>query len=90
MINREDLQRRTFFTPLNGTEFLTDRSHTVTVGTTQYIYLGFAYPGSGENDPVWLIKRIALFEDGSTATLFANGLATFNQVWTDHATLNYI
>ncbi|MBF0181860.1 MAG: hypothetical protein HQM03_17725 [Magnetococcales bacterium] len=89
MMNHEELLRRKFSTTVDGLAMLTDRSNTVMDGTTQYIYLGFAYPGSAESDPVWMIKRIAIFADGTTATLFVGGLATFDQVWADHATLAY-
>ncbi|MEO5332907.1 MAG: hypothetical protein H7839_12860 [Magnetococcus sp. YQC-5] len=89
MLNHEELQTRKFPTPMEGQTFLTDRSHTVMDGTTQYIYTGMAYPGSDESDPVWMIKRIAILADGSTATLFANGQGTFDQVWDNHASLTY-
>ncbi|MBF0295533.1 MAG: hypothetical protein HQL96_10120 [Magnetococcales bacterium] len=89
MMNYKELQNRKFSTAVDGLAMLTDRSHTVMDGTTQYIYLGLAYPGSAESDPVWLIKRVAILADGTTATLFVDGLATFNQVWADHATLTY-
>ncbi|MBF0440161.1 MAG: hypothetical protein HQL93_13720 [Magnetococcales bacterium] len=89
MLNQTELLERKFSTSMDGHAYLTDRSMTVVDGTTQYIYLGVAYPGSSENDPVWMIKRIAVFADGATATLFAGGQATFDQVWADYANLTY-
>ncbi|MBF0628211.1 MAG: hypothetical protein HQL91_08310 [Magnetococcales bacterium] len=89
MINANDLQSRKFATSMDGQELLTNRSHTIQDGTTQHIHLGFAHPGSDPLEPVWLVKRITILADGSTATLFAGGEAQFNQVWDDHATLNY-
>ena len=74
---------------LNSKNLLTTRTASVTVDTTEYIYLGSADPGRNESDPAWLIQRTALYADDTTATLFANGKVTFDQVWTDRATLSY-
>lgn len=90
MLNQTELQRRHFSTSMDGSLFLTDRTSTAMDGTTQYIYMGFAHPGSDETDPVWMIKRIAILADGSTASLFVNGHGTFDQVWNDHASLTYV
>ncbi|MBF0380681.1 MAG: hypothetical protein HQL69_06670 [Magnetococcales bacterium] len=74
---------------LDSKTLLTVRTTSVTVDTTQYIYIGRADPGSDEANPVWLIQRTAINSDESTATLYANGKIAFNQAWTDRATLNY-
>ncbi|MBF0401964.1 MAG: hypothetical protein HQL80_02530 [Magnetococcales bacterium] len=90
MISIHDLQARNLPIMLDGNQFLTNRTQTVTSGVVQYIYQGFAYPGSAENAPAWMIQRTTVAADGSTATLFADGQAVFNQVWTDRANLNYL
>ncbi|MBF0453270.1 MAG: hypothetical protein HQL72_00460 [Magnetococcales bacterium] len=74
---------------LSGKNLLTTRTDSTTVDSTDYIYMGSADPGSSESDPVWLIQRTALFADGSTATLFANGRVTFDQLWSNRAALTY-
>ncbi|MBF0213424.1 MAG: hypothetical protein HQM00_07660 [Magnetococcales bacterium] len=89
MLNPLELQNRKFATAMDGHHLLINRTHTVTEGTTQYIYMGYAYPGSGENDPVWMIKRVAIAADGSSSTLFAGGEARFNQIWSDYTSLSY-
>ncbi|MBF0272498.1 MAG: hypothetical protein HQL98_10585 [Magnetococcales bacterium] len=89
MLNPDDLQSRKFASAMTGQDLLTSRSSSITDGTTQYIYLGMAYPGSEESDPVWMVKRIAVDANGDTATLFAGGQAQFNQAWTDRAALSY-
>lgn len=89
MLSPEELKSRKFATTLAGEDLLTNRSHAVMEGSTQHFYLGYAYPGSGEADPVWMIKRVSLFEDGTTATKFAAGEARFDQAWSDHASLTY-
>ena len=74
---------------LDGKKLLTSRSASVTVDTTNYIYIGTADPGSSESDPVRLIQRTALYADNTTAILFANGRAAFDQAWADRSALSY-
>ncbi|MEO5347954.1 MAG: hypothetical protein H7834_16495 [Magnetococcus sp. YQC-9] len=90
MFSVEALQSRKFATAIDGRDLLANRTRTVTDGSIQHIYMGFAYPGSDENDPVWLIKRITVLADGSTATRFAAGEAQFTHAWSDHASLTYV
>ncbi len=89
MINRNELQRRDFPAVMDGGKFLTTRTAKVVDGATQHIYLGYAFPGSAEGDPVWMIQRVTVAADESTATLFVDGQASFNQVWANHASLLY-
>ncbi|MBF0613989.1 MAG: hypothetical protein HQL92_02410 [Magnetococcales bacterium] len=89
MLNAHDLQNRTFVTMLESKELLTSRTSVSENGEVQYIYSGSAYPGSAEHDPVWLIKRIALHADGTSALLFAGGDALFNKAWSDRVSLVY-
>jgi hypothetical protein len=89
MFNKEELKARRLPIALDGALFLTTRSVTVVTGATQTIYQGFAYPGSSEATATWLIQRTTVTADGSTATLFADGHALFDQVWTDYASLSY-
>ncbi len=89
MINQNELQQRTFPTAMDGSLFLTARTAKVVDGSTEYNYIGLAHPGSNESGAVWMIQRVMIQADGSTATLFANGAALFDQVWSDHASLSY-
>ena len=89
MINRNELQRRDFPVVMDGGHFLTTRTVTIMEGGTQYIFLGYAHPGSSETDPVWMIQRVAISSDDSTTTLFAGGHALFNQVWADRTGLTF-
>lgn len=89
MINRKELEQRKIPTMLDGASFLSARTATVMEGTTQLIYIGSAYPGSTEADAVWMIQRVSIAADESTATLFADGEATFSQIWDNRESLNY-
>jgi hypothetical protein len=74
---------------LNSKSLLTNRTASTTVDTTEYIYVGNADPGSSTSNAVWLVQRIAVYADGTTATLFANGTVAFDQIWDDRTTLTY-
>ncbi len=89
MISANDLQKRNI--PLTGRldAFLTARTEKVMDGTTAIFYLGSAHPGSAESAAVWVIQRVSIYGNESTDTLFANGKATFDQVWDDRASLSY-
>ena len=89
MISANDLQRRTFPAVMDGGTFLTVRTAKVIDGGTEYIHIGSAHPGSAESAAVWMIQRVTINADESTATLFAGGQATFDQVWADRASLSY-
>lgn len=89
MINRTELEKRDFRSVMDLKAFLTSRTSTAMDGTTQHIFIGYAYPGRSEDDPVWMIQRVAIFANESTATLFADGQTRFNQVWSNHASLTY-
>ena len=89
MINQNELQRRNFQTTMDSASFLTARTASVMEGATQHIYIGSAHPGSNESDPVWMVKRVSIFVDESTTTLFADGQADFKQVWSNRASLSY-
>lgn len=60
----------------------------------QPVYVGFAEPSSGKDEPVWKIMK--LLYDGNndlTDRLWAlspvSNKAMFDQVWNDRASLNY-
>ena len=89
MFNHKELQERKLPVALDGAQFLTSRTATVTDGATQTIYIGSAIPGSAEGAAVWMIQRVSMTDDGATATLFAGGEAVFNQVWADRTSLDY-
>jgi hypothetical protein len=52
-----------------------------------YTYVGLAAAGSTDASASWQIKRYdsATFSNG----MYANGVTTFNQVWTNRASLSY-
>lgn len=90
MISKTDLQRRDIPVTMNGLDFLTSRTSKSTEGDTQHTYIGYAYPGTKEGERGWMIQRISEFADESSATLFVNGNAQFNQIWADRETLVYL
>lgn len=52
-------------------------------------YVGEALPGTSESAPSWRIKRIT--ETGSDVNIeWADGAATFTQVWDDRVSLSYL
>lgn len=89
MFNEEELQGRNFPYMMEGGQFLTTRTSTEMVGDSQYYYMGYAHPGSAEGDPVWMIQRVIIAANESTATLFGGGQALFNQIWANRVTLAY-
>ncbi|WP_130471602.1 hypothetical protein [Candidatus Magnetaquicoccus inordinatus] len=89
MYNKKDFQTRKLPTTLDGMLFVTLRVSQSTTGNGQLIYQGYAFPGSNEQDAVWLIQRTTIGNDDTVVTLFANGEAKFDQVWANHTQLNY-
>jgi hypothetical protein len=90
MINPKELQSRKVPFSVDGVLFFTNRTSITTTENGQTIYQGYAYPGSGEAEAKWLIQRITIGNDDAVATLFANGQATFDQVWANRTQLNYL
>ncbi|MBF0213048.1 MAG: hypothetical protein HQM00_05710 [Magnetococcales bacterium] len=88
MFNAKDVSRRNFPVAMDGGLFLTTRVETLENNGVQTIYQGFAYPGSQEEDAVWMITQTVV-DGGSVTTLFADGSAKFDQVWDDRVTLEY-
>ncbi len=54
------------------------------------IYMGRAKPGALDSDPVWLISRLNIEDDGQYPRLYPDGIASFTNVWNDRATLTYL
>ncbi|MBF0183609.1 MAG: hypothetical protein HQM06_04355 [Magnetococcales bacterium] len=90
MFTPKELQEHKFPYSLDGMWLMTNRSSMVTTENGQTIYQGYAYPGSQEQDAVWLIQRITIGQDDTVQTLFANGQAQFDQIWANRAQLNYL
>lgn len=52
-------------------------------------YIGEALPGTAESAPAWRIKKIT--ENGNDVDIeWADGAATFTQVWANHLALSYV
>lgn len=51
-----------------------------------YLYVGKAVPGSATASAVWQIQRIT---QADTTVVWADGDASFNNVWDNHAALSY-
>jgi hypothetical protein len=58
-------------------------------GQDNISYIGEAQPGSAESASVWRIKKLIQAPDGDVSVLYANGSATFDQVWDDRLSLSY-
>lgn len=52
-------------------------------------YTGKAAPGSLPSDPVWQVKRVTV-TGNDIASSFADGNASFDNVWDDRASLTYL
>ena len=57
------------------------------------LYIGEAQPGTADSAAAWRIKRITFTDDvdGDTdsVTEWADGAATYDQIWNDHLSLTY-
>ncbi|MBF0098124.1 MAG: hypothetical protein HQM04_10255 [Magnetococcales bacterium] len=90
MLNQKEIKGRKMPFTVDGMLFLTNRTSITTTENGQTIYQGYAYPGSSETEADWLIQRITIGDDDAVTTLFANGQATFDQVWANRTQLNYL
>jgi hypothetical protein len=52
-------------------------------------YLGEAAVGSSEASGVWRIKKLTFGVDGDVSILFADGDTSFDNVWSNRASLSY-
>lgn len=53
------------------------------------IYRGEALPGTAASSAAWRIKRISIAGDDDVTEEWADGAATYSQVWDDRASLDY-
>lgn len=53
------------------------------------LYRGEAAVGSSESSSVWRIRKITIASDNDISETWADGVATFNKVWTDRLTYIY-
>lgn len=53
------------------------------------LYKGEAAVGSSESSSVWRIRKITIAGDNDISETWADGVATFNKVWTDRLTYTY-
>lgn len=52
-----------------------------------YTYIGVADPGSSEGSAVWQVKRMD--ETSGLIILFADGDDSFDNIWSNYASLSY-
>jgi len=54
------------------------------------LYIGYAEPGAGEDEPKWQIRKIEYDDYGNPiAVKFAEGTIGFDKVWNDRASYTY-
>jgi len=57
-----------------------------------YLYVGYAMPGTSESDPKWQIRKItydATYTNTPIAVDWANGNDNFDKVWNNRASYSY-
>lgn len=61
------------------------------IDASDLIYTGEAVPGSATSSPVWRIKKINLNNgtDSDIEITFADGNASFDNIWDNRLTLSY-
>jgi hypothetical protein len=52
-------------------------------------YVGEALPGTLDSAPAWRIKRLTIAADDDVTTEWADGNASFDNAWSDRASLSY-
>jgi len=53
-------------------------------------YVGYAEPGTGENEPKWQIRKFEYDEAGNlVAVKFAEGTIGFDKVWNNRTSYTY-
>jgi hypothetical protein len=52
-------------------------------------YLGKANPGTTTSQALWQIQKLTFSVDGDVSTQWADGDASFNNVWDNRASLSY-
>lgn len=55
-----------------------------------YKYIGTAASGASTSEPVWEIIRLKLLGNEITEIKYADGNASFDNVWDDRASLSYL
>ncbi len=58
------------------------------VGATT-AYVGKAIAGTATSAALWQVKRLTFAADGGVITKFADGDATFDNIWDNRASLTY-
>lgn len=53
------------------------------------LYRGEADPGTAEGTALWRIRHITIGNDDDVTTLWADGNANFDNIWTNRASLSY-
>ena len=69
----------------NGEQIVQNLSVRTNDGAT-YLYVGKAATGSSTASAVWQVQRIT---KADTTVVWADGDASFDNVWNDYATLSY-
>lgn len=52
-------------------------------------YLGKAYPGAAESAASWQVQKLVYGIDGDVTVTWADGNASFDNIWDDRASLSY-
>ena len=54
------------------------------------IYIGYAVPGSSENEAKWQIRKLEYDDAGNLVSVkFAEGTVGFDKIWNNRASYNY-
>jgi hypothetical protein len=61
----------------------------VDVASSTVTYVGNAKDGSATSDPVWKIKRLTSTAGGNLVVDYANGNASYLNIWDNRASLSY-
>ncbi len=84
-----ELQQHKYKVTHQASDTFAARSKQVIEGATTHIYMGYGLPGSNEGESVWRIKRVSLFSDESSSTMWADGNADFDNIWSNAVSLSY-
>jgi len=57
--------------------------------TPETIYRGNALPGTAEGSAAWRCEEITIAADGDVSILFADGNDSYDNIWTNRASLTY-
>ena len=54
------------------------------------VYIGYAEPGAGEDEPKWQIRKLEYDDSGNLIAIkFAEGTVGFDKIWNNRSSYNY-